>query len=236
VGSAVSRSGPAGCGFPWRAGGLVVELRDGVVPVAGAAAGGCAVSSVGGVAGLGAVGDDVGVGDVVAQAATLTPASATVRAKNRSRSMRMRYGLARSAATLVILSTHRPVVRVCAAIVRDGAILMVRHEHDGRAYWTLPGGGVEHGETPEQALVREVREEACVEVCVGRRLFEESLGERGVDVCFAATIDPHAQPRLGCDPELASDAQVLTAVAWLPLDEVADDIQVSRVIAASARL
>lgn len=31
--------------------------------------------------------------------------------------------------------------RVCAAIVRDGTILMVRHLHDGRDYWTLPGDG-----------------------------------------------------------------------------------------------
>jgi hypothetical protein len=50
-------------------------------------------------------------------------------------------------------SAQRPVVRVCAAIVRDDAIL-VRHVHDGEDYWTLPGGGVEAGETLEQAVIR----------------------------------------------------------------------------------
>ncbi len=131
------------------------------------------------------------------------------------------------------MSTDRRVVRVCAAIVRDGAILMVRHEHDGRGYWTLPGGAVEPGETPEQALVREVREEACVDARVGARLFEDAVGERGLDVCFGASIDPHVEPRLGHDPELPSEAQVLKAVAWLPFAEVADDVQVSRVLAAA---
>ena len=126
------------------------------------------------------------------------------------------------------------VVRVCAAIVRDGAILMVRHEHEGRTYWTLPGGAVEPGETPEQAIVREVREEVCLVGRCGEPLFEAPAGERGVEVCFAVEIDAGAQPRLGCDPELASDAQILTDVAWRPLVEVADDIQVARVLSSSA--
>ena len=62
-----------------------------MVLVTGEAVDGCVVSSVGEVAGLGVVGDDVGVdvGDDVAQPASSTPASATVSAKNRSRSMRM---------------------------------------------------------------------------------------------------------------------------------------------------
>jgi 8-oxo-dGTP diphosphatase len=136
------------------------------------------------------------------------------------------------------LSESRPVVRVCAAIVRDGAILMVRHAHDGQAYWTLPGGGVEPGETPEQAIVREVQEEVSVVGTVGARLFERMFegpaSARGVEACFAVEIDPTAVPRLGCDPELPGDAQILTDVAWRPLVEVADDIQVARVLSASA--
>ena len=36
---------------------------------------------------------------------------------------------------------------------------MVRHQQGGRAYWTLPGGGVEAGESPEQAAQRELAEE-----------------------------------------------------------------------------
>ncbi len=55
--------------------------------------------------------------------------------------------------------------RVCAAILRDGAILMVRIDYGDRVNLTLPGGGVDAGETHEEALVREVAEEANV---VGR--------------------------------------------------------------------
>jgi len=51
--------------------------------------------------------------------------------------------------------------RAQAVIIRSGRILMARHFDltVGEQYWCLPGGGVEPGETPEQAVVRELKEE-----------------------------------------------------------------------------
>ena len=54
----------------------------------------------------------------------------------------------------------RPFLAVSAAIVRDGRVLLVRRARPpGRGLFSLPGGVVEAGETLEQAVTREVREE-----------------------------------------------------------------------------
>jgi 8-oxo-dGTP diphosphatase len=56
----------------------------------------------------------------------------------------------------------------CAgAIIRDphGRLLLIRRGREpGLGLWSLPGGRVEHGETPAEAAVREVREETGLEV------------------------------------------------------------------------
>src|SRR5262249_55091124 len=53
-----------------------------------------------------------------------------------------------------------------AALVRDGngRILVARHTYRRRVPWGLPGGWVRRGESPAEALVRELREENAIDV------------------------------------------------------------------------
>jgi 8-oxo-dGTP diphosphatase len=48
--------------------------------------------------------------------------------------------------------------------VRDGKILLVEDFLDGKPTWELPGGGLEFGEIPHEAIRREVQEECGIEV------------------------------------------------------------------------
>lgn len=115
------------------------------------------------------------------------------------------------------------VGRACAAVLRDGLygpeILMVRH----RDFWTLPGGGVESGEEPQAAAARELWEETGLRGTPTRELFPG---------CWQMDADTSARISIGADPELVGDVQVLRGVAWFTLDEMRNDRQVSRVIAA----
>ena len=59
-----------------------------------------------------------------------------------------------------------------AIIVRDGAVLAAQRSHGMKDGWELPGGKLEPGETGEQALARECREELGAEVRVGPHVDE----------------------------------------------------------------
>lgn len=60
---------------------------------------------------------------------------------------------------------NRPHLAVSAAIVRDGKVLIVRRARPpASGVFTLPGGGVEAGETLHEAVIREVREETALTI------------------------------------------------------------------------
>ena len=76
-----------------------------------------------------------------------------------------------------------PRIRVCGLLTKGERLLLLRHEKHGRAYWLLPGGGVEHGETLEGALKRELAEECGL----------DGVGVQG-PIAIAETIAPVSLP------------------------------------------
>ncbi|MGD0907979.1 MAG: (deoxy)nucleoside triphosphate pyrophosphohydrolase [Candidatus Acidiferrales bacterium] len=60
-----------------------------------------------------------------------------------------------------------------ALITRDSKLLICQRRHDDThpLQWEFPGGKVEPGETPMQALERELREELGIDAIIGKELF-----------------------------------------------------------------
>ncbi|MFC2025851.1 NUDIX domain-containing protein [Chloroflexota bacterium] len=112
--------------------------------------------------------------------------------------------------------------RYQGAIVRDHSVLLLRHRHhaSGRTYWVFPGGGLDEGETEEQCVTREMKEETDLEVLVERLLFEEPYDPNGgykwrmTFLCHPVAGD--AKP--GYEPEEEASAEYsISEVRWFDL-------------------
>ena len=119
-------------------------------------------------------------------------------------------------------------VRVGALIFDNpgdpGAVLLAEHEGiwEDRPFWTLPGGGVEFGEGLAEALRREVREEAHLDVEVGEVRYVLDFVRpplHAVSFYFQCTTDDLGTMSLGADPELG-ERQILRGLRMVPFDEL----------------
>lgn len=113
-------------------------------------------------------------------------------------------------------------VRVCGLLVQDGALLLTAHRGllpDDAPFWSPPGGGWQFGETIQDCLRREFREETGLDVVIGRFLHLHEYGStdlQALELFFEVTPeDATVVPRLGHDPEHAADNQLLTKLAFV---------------------
>ena len=111
----------------------------------------------------------------------------------------------------------RPEVCVGAVLVEGDRLLLVRRGRGPAAgEWAIPGGRVEAGETLAEAVVREVREEAALDV-----VCDELVGwvERFGDERHFVIFDFRARLFGHGDPVAGDDA---AEVDWVPLVDVAE--------------
>lgn len=108
-----------------------------------------------------------------------------------------------------------------AVVCRNGKLLLVEHRMKGRDFFNLPGGGIEEDETPAEAALRELSEEAGVEGRVIRPLAIEYKPDLESRIfTFLVEIPEDAVPQKGTDPELSEEEQTIVGVSWFSLREI----------------
>lgn len=127
-------------------------------------------------------------------------------------------------------------IEVVAAIIQHGGKVLATQRGYGEMAggWEFPGGKIEPGETAEEALVREIREELDVDVAVGRLLTTVDYDYETFHLrmqCFLATIErgePHLLEHRAAKWLGAAD---ICSVDWLPADvEVIQEIKRSGIV------
>lgn len=103
--------------------------------------------------------------------------------------------------------------RVRVVCLRGDHILLVKHrDGDGSFFWLLPGGGIQEGESVEDAAKREVWEEAGVRIAVVRRLTRPAtITGAGPEHAFVLAIPLDDATR---GPQPVADGDAVYEVAW----------------------
>ena len=114
-------------------------------------------------------------------------------------------------------------VNVVAAIIRDGNKIFATQRGYGefKDGWEFPGGKVEEGETPQEALKREIEEELETEIEVGDYLttIEHDYPKFHLSMkCYWARIIEGKPVLLEHEAARWLSREELDSVAWLPAD------------------
>lgn len=119
---------------------------------------------------------------------------------------------------------------VAALIVHDGRIFATQRGYgDWKGYWEFPGGKVEPGETPEDALVREIREELATEIHVEHYVTTIECDYPAFHLsmrCYLCSVLSGSLTLLEHEAAAWLDRDHLHDVKWLPADEtIISDIE-----------
>jgi 8-oxo-dGTP diphosphatase len=119
-------------------------------------------------------------------------------------------------------------IEVVAAIIRKGDKIFATQRGYGewQDWWEFPGGKMEVGETPEEALKREIREELSAEISVGELLTTVEYDYPRFHLtmhCFLCTLVGEALHLNEHEAARWLTKDELDSVKWLPADEIVID-------------
>lgn len=115
--------------------------------------------------------------------------------------------------------------RAGIVLIENSKVALIERYRDGRHYFAFPGGGVDEGETPEQAAVREAREELGIEVVVKQKVAEILVNGRPQHYFLVERVGGEFGTGTGEEFTDSHPDDPETGVyipMWMPIEELAE--------------
>lgn len=121
------------------------------------------------------------------------------------------------------LSNNNKKIRAAGIIIHNGNILLMYRLNKGKEYYVFPGGAVKIGESIEQAVKREVREETSCKIAVEKLLYHLIYNDIDNEQFFYLCRYMAGRPKLGNANELAKmtrDGDNYYKPVWLKIKDL----------------
>ena len=114
-------------------------------------------------------------------------------------------------------------IKVVAAVIKDNDRIFATARGYGeyKGWWEFPGGKIEQGETPQQALIREIKEELDTEIRVGELIdtieYDYPIFHLSMDCFWAEVVAGNLVLKEAAAAKWLTK-ETLDSVEWLPAD------------------
>ena len=113
---------------------------------------------------------------------------------------------------------------VAAIIIKDGQVFASKRGYgEFQGWWEFPGGKIESGECPQEALIREIHEELDAEISVGELLETVEWDYPNFHLtmhCFVCSLTSESLHLNEHEAAAWLTMETLHSVKWLPADEI----------------
>ena len=121
-------------------------------------------------------------------------------------------------------------VRAGIVLIKDGKVALIERHRAGLDYYVFPGGGMDEGETPEQAAIRETMEELGIEVVIKQKVAEINLGPKSRQIYF---LVEHVSGEFGTgtgeeftDSDPNDPDEGIYVPIWMPIAELLQHVNI----------